>query len=167
MDLNRLTAILMDATIELRKGEVFEGTPELVEQAKRGEKPTGGGVLEIYAMPHVDEAAPDLIKVDVEFEIIGVHKATAEHHRDELVKLLQDYPEPDRLAAGPSYIEVGATIGSQSNAFRLFAVGKVLGFWDVITPALFGMSGDQARQMAGNGFIMISGFNPEGKPKDE
>ena len=159
MDINRLHEIIHETTVQLRKGEVFEGTPELVEQAKRGdEELKGGGVLEINAMPHVSQARPDLELVDVEFLTIGVDKAKAEACRGELVQILSTYPEPERLAGGPSYIEVGATIGDQGAAFQLFALGKVLGLWDVITPASMGFEGEVARQMAGSGFVMMTGF---------
>jgi hypothetical protein len=160
MDTQRLYKILRETTVQLRKGEVYEGTPELVEQAKRGgdEPLKGGGVLEVYAMPHENEAKPNIEKVDMEFLVIGVDKEAAETHRAELVSILKTYPQQDRLAAGPSYIEVGAEIGDQGAAFQLFALGKVLGLWDVITPATFGMKGDEARDAAGKGFVMMSGF---------
>lgn len=160
MNLDRLYKILNETTMQLRKGGVYEGTPELVEQAKRGgdEPLKGGGVLEIYAMPHESEAHPGVEKVDLEFLVIGVDKAKAEEHRAELVDILKTYPQPDRLAGGPSYIEVGGEIGDQGAAFQLFALGKVLGLWDVITPATFGMSGAEAREAAGRGYIMMTGF---------
>lgn len=159
MNLNRLHQILRETTMQLRKGEEIEGTPELVEQIKNGaEELKGGGVVEIFDMPHVRDAQPDIEKVDVEFVVIGVNKAKAEEHRAEFVELLKQYPNPERLAAGPSYIEVGAEIGDQGAAFQLFALGKVLGLWEVITPALLGATGEQARQMAGMGFVMMSGF---------
>ena len=59
-------------------------------------------------------------------------------------------------------------IGDQGAAFELFALGKVLGIWDIITPEKLGATGDMARQMAGAGFIMCTGYrrdsdgNPEG-----
>jgi hypothetical protein len=158
MDLARLHEILAATTSPFRKGDVYEGTPALVEAAKAGEKLTGGGVLEIYAMPHEAEARADLVKVDCVFIVVGVDKPAAEQRKDELVAILQNYPEPPRLAQGSSYIEIGAWIGSQDAALRLFALGEVLGLWRVITPALFGMSGDEAREAAGVGFIMVSGF---------
>src|SRR4051794_4650173 len=117
MNTDRLYEILRDTTTELRKGRVFEGAPSLVEQAGRGDDELiGGGVLEVYAMPHVNEAPPGIVKVDVIFEVIGVDKQRAEQHRAELIALLNDYPDPAELAGGPSYIAVGATIGSQSGA---------------------------------------------------
>jgi hypothetical protein len=158
MDLDRLYQILAETTVQLRKGAVYEGTPELVAQAEAGEDLTGGGVLEIFDMPHADEARPDLVKVDLEFLIVGVDAAKAKSRKTEVVDILNRYPAPERLARGPSYIEVGAEIGDQGAAFQLFALGKVLGLWDVITPAAFGMTGAKAREMAGAGFVMITGF---------
>lgn len=152
MNLNRLYEILSDTTAQLRKGEV-------VTTDRSGPVE----VTTIDAMPHESEAPTTIEKVDMEFLVIGVDKAKAEQHRAELVEILKTYPQPDRLAAGPSYIEVGAEVGDQGAAFQLFALGKVLGLWGVITPASMGFTGAEARRMAGSGFVMITGFNPEGR----
>ncbi len=159
MDMKRLYTILNAATVQLRKGEVIHGTPELVDAIKRGDDRLPGGVVTIDAMPH-ESSADGVEKVDMQFLTIGVDKATAEKHRADLVALLDAYPDPATLASGPSYIAVGAEIGDQGAAFQLFALGKVLGLWDVITPASFGMSGQEAADMAGRGFIMITGYRP-------
>lgn len=158
MDLDRLYKILDDATCELRKGDVFEGTDALLEQAKQGAELNVGGVLHVYAMPPLSGADPEDILVDVEFIVIGVNPQIAERYRDEFLRILREYPEPSRLAGGPSYIEVGAEVGSQSGALRLFALGKALGLWEVITPSTMGFAGVEAREMAGRGFVMITGF---------
>lgn len=158
MNTTRLFEILNETTVQFRKGAIYEGSPDLVEQAKSGEELTAGGVLEINAMPHESQAPENLEKVDVEFIVIGVNKAAAEQHRDALTEILGAFPDPVRLARGPSYIEVGAVIGDQGAAFQLFALGKTLGLWELITPASMGFRGDEARQMAGMGFVMISGF---------
>lgn len=161
MNITRLYEILDETTAEFRKGGVFEGDPELVAQAEAGaEQLQGGGVLHIYAMPHETDAPAGLEMVDVEFEQIGVDKGKAEQRRADLIGLLNQYPDPAELAGGPSYITVGARIGGQSGAFRLFALGKVLGIWDVITPAMWGATGAEARTLAGNGFVMITGYRP-------
>src|SRR5262249_11594518 len=97
---------------------------------------------------------------DLEFLDVAVLENSA-GYRDELIKILKTYPSLDRLADGPSYIEVGAEIGDQTQAFRLFALGKKLKLWDIVTPKLLGMTGEEAREMAGRGFIMITGFNPK------
>lgn len=119
-----------------------------------------GTATHIYAMPHVSEVKddPEIETVDLELLTIGVKKSTAEFHKAELLDLLKTYPQPERLAAGPSYIEVGAEIGDQGAAFQLFALGKTLGFWDVITPATLGITGPQARELAGQGMVMCTGL---------
>ena len=148
MNLDLLHKILNETTIQLRKGaEIEQRTVDVMQ------------VTEVFAMPHESEARPDLERVDMELLTIGVDKAKAEDHKADLIAVLREYPKPERLAGGPSYIEVGAEIGDQGAAFQLFALGKVLGLWDVITPTKLGITGEQARQMAGNGFIMMTGFN--------
>lgn len=146
MDIDRLHVILGETTALLRKGE------EVTERQEGNLK-----VTEVYAMPHEDEASK-LQKVDCIFVTVGVSKQKAEQHQDELISILREYPEPDRLAGGPSYIEVGGVIGDQGTAFQLFALGEVLGLWKVITGKTLGMDDATARQMAGTGFVMISGL---------
>lgn len=161
MNVTALHDILRKTCGQLRKGEVFEGSPEMVAWAETGEPeaPAPGGVLEVYAMPHESDPAFDgLEKVDLHFVTVVVNKTTAEAERANLIALLNDWPDPDRLAGGPSYIEVGGVIGDQGAAFELFALGKVLGIWDIITPESVGFTGEQARQMAGSGYIMCTGF---------
>lgn len=159
MNIERLYQILANTTVHLRKGEMVEGTPALVEQINSGaEKLEGGGTVEIYAMPSAKDAPPKLELIDLEFIVVGVDKEKAEEHQAELINILKSYPEPKRLADGPSYIEVGGVLGDQGAAFQLFALGKVLGLWDVITPARLGFAGAEARQMAGVGFVMMSGY---------
>lgn len=163
MNLDRLYQILRDTTVQLRKGEKIEGDPKLVEAVKNFKEGDDasklpGGSVHIYAMPHESQAKNGIEKVDCHFIMVGVNKAKAEQYKNELVAILKTYPQPKRLAGGPSYIEVGAEIGDQGAAFQLFALGKVLGLWDVITPEKLGITGPAARQLAGSGMVMISGF---------
>lgn len=148
MNVERLWALLNECCVQLRKGAEVE---------------VKGGAVHMYAMPHeseVDEGEGDIWrKVDVHFVQIGVRRDKAEAHREELRSLLSEYPEPERLKSGPSYIEVGAVIGDQGMALKLFALGEVLGFWKVITPGTLRLTGVQADEAAGAGFVMISGFN--------
>jgi hypothetical protein len=148
MNLDRLYKILAATTIQLRKG------PSIIESP---------GVTEIFAMPHVDEMPAGFEPVDMEFLTIGVDRAAAERNKSELVSILETYPA-GRLASGPSYIEVGGEIGDQGAAFQLFALGKTLGLWDVVTPTTLGFEGAEAREMAGRGLIMTTGFNLDGAP---
>ena len=146
MNLTRLYEILSETTSEYRKGP--EVTKEITENLE---------VTHVYAMPPLEEAPETDVMVDVHFMQIAVNKDKAEKVRNELNEILDTYPDPERLRGGPSYIEVGAVIGDQGAAFKLFALGEVLGMWKVITPASLGMTGAIADQMAGGGMVMISG----------
>jgi len=148
MNLDRLYAILADTTVQLRKGAEVEH-----------ERVGGIEVTHVWGMPHESEAKPDAVKVDCALLTIGVDAAKAQTYRGELVALLAEYPEPERLAGGPSYIEVGAVIGDQGSAFQLFALGEVLGLWHVITPRTLGFQdAAEIREMAGRGLVMMSGY---------
>jgi hypothetical protein len=171
MNIDRLYEILDATTQMFRKGEVIEDekvtAPVLVETPE-GE-PVGVGehtvmdVRHIYAMPHESAVGErdDVEMVDCHFITIGVLKPAAEEHREELIEVLRSYPQPDRLAGGPSYIEVGGEIGSQDGAFRLFALGQALGLWHVITPERLGLTGQEARRAAGAGYVLMSGWRDE------
>lgn len=154
MDMKRLYEILHETTQQYRKGDAFQVT-----------RSGPIDVLEVFDMPHEGGAPEDLEMVDVHFMTIGVDKAKAEARKDELIALLRDYPAPLELSVGPSYIAVGATIGDQGAAFCLFALGKALGLWEIITPELLGLTGEEAHEAAGRGFIMMSGWRP-GQPKE-
>lgn len=152
MNLNRLYEILGETTVQLRKGE------RVIDH----ETASGLQVREIYLMPHVSDAtADDIEMVDCHFLVIGVDKRRIEQHRAELIEILATYPEPERLAEGPSFIEVGAVIGDQGAAFQLFALGEVLGLWKVVTPARLGIT-DKAKadHMAGGGLVLMTGYPP-------
>lgn len=163
MNLNRLYQILRETTAQLRKGEEIEGDPQLVDAVKNFKEGDNidklpGGSVHIYAMPHESQAKNGIEKVDIHFIVVGVDKSKSEQYKDEIIAILKTYPRPERLAGGPSYIEVGGEIGDQGAALRLFALGKVLGLWDIITPEKLGFTGAKASQMAGSGFVMMSGF---------
>jgi len=147
MDTNRLYSILGTTTRQFRKGEQIT------------QKTVGGmRIMDVYAMPHESEAADGVEKVDCHFVVVGVDKKEAERRKDELVEVLKTYPEPERLAGGPSYIEVGAEIGDQGSALELFALGQVLGMWKVLTPKEIGVYGPEADDLAGRGFVLMSGW---------
>lgn len=146
MDIAKLYEILAETTVQLRKGPEIE------------HKTVGNlSVTDVYMMPSVDQAKPDLVSVDMHFLVIGVDNAKAEARRDDFVEILNEWPN-DELDGGPSYMTVGGTIGDQGAAFQMFALGQVLGLWQVITPETVGMTGEKADQLAGSGFIMMSGY---------
>lgn len=156
MNLASLHFIIADCTQQFRKG------PAVIERDAGAVR-----VTEIFAMPHSDDAAADLIKIDLHFVIIGVDLAKAEGHRAELLTLLADYPDPAELSAGPSYIAVGARIGDQGAALCLFALGEALKLWKVITPAFLGLEGEQADEAAGSGYVLISGWRKDASVEAE
>lgn len=143
MNIERLWEILGVVTLQLRKGDVVE---------------KDGATVHVYSMPHESEAKPTIEKVDCHFVTIGVDKDAAEKHREEFIDLLDKYPQPERLAGGPSYIELGGVIGDQGMAFQFFALGQVLKLWEVITPKTLGVTGQAADALAGRGMVMISGY---------
>lgn len=161
-DNDKFYQIIGETCGQFRKGPIYQGSPNLVAAAESGD-PTalekgGGGVLEIYDMPPA-EAIPDECEVvDMHFVKVAVNKARAEARRADLIALLDSYPNPAELAGGPSYMAVGGVVGDQGAAFELFALGKVLGIWGVITPATFGMTGAEADRAAGAGYIMCTGY---------
>ena len=147
MDLDALYRILQVTTQQVRKG------PEVTQE-------TAGGlqVTHVYSMPDESAIPPTARVVDVHFIQIAVHLEAAGLVKDDLVALLRTYPEPERLARGPSYIEVGGWLGDQGAALQLFALGEALGLWTVITPERLGITGAAADQLAGTGFVMLSGW---------
>lgn len=165
MDIDRLYKILRETTVQLRKGEAVHGAKHLVDAINAGRdlNELPGGVVAIDAMPPVEAAQPWLELVDLVFIKVGVQKDVAARYRDELIEILKTYPEPERLAGGPSYIEMGGVLGDQGAAFQLFALGKVLGLWEIVTPGAFGFKDEAALEMAGKGFIMIAGYKAAGK----
>lgn len=149
MNIERLSQITQDCTRQFRKGEAVT------------EKATGGlMVVDVYMMPHADEADKKFESVDVWFIKVGVDKGKAEGYRDEVIQILDQWPN-DRLRSGISYIEIGGELGSQDLALMLMALGKVLGFWSIASPLIFGGEPGDAKsdELAGNGFVMTTGFN--------
>jgi len=165
MDIERLRQILSETTILLRKGDaVVSDNPKLIEAIKSGDPDAldnaGGGVADIYCMPHVNDARTELVRVDCHFIFVGVDKIKSDQYKNEIIGILKTYPQPERLAAGISYIEIGGVLGSQDMAMSLMALGEVLGLWKVISPAFFNMTGPDADRVAGCGFVMTTGFKP-------
>ena len=139
-----LARFVGDATVEYRKGAEVEQKDSATH---------------IYAMPEVPSRG---VLVDVHFISVGFTELAAD--REPFVRLLVaalNAPgefgdiSPERFCNGPSYIEIGAWIGSQDLALRLMALGELFKIWDVITPAGLGMTGPEANQMAGMGLVMV------------
>lgn len=107
---------------------------------------------------------PGMKLVSVHFHIVALNEKNCIESRNALIEILSDYPEPDRLKLGPSYIELGAFLGDQLRALMLMAVGEGAGLWRVITPETLHITGAAADEMAGGGMVMISGYEPTSVP---
>ena len=111
--------------------------------------------------------APDE-SVDCFLLDVPVAADKAQERRTEIIEVLDRWPTEtgdgpvSPLSAGPGYIHVGAVLGSQQLALIMFAVGKVLGLWGLITPQSLGFEGEAAAEMAGLGLVMIDGYRPDG-----
>lgn len=54
-----------------------------------------------------------------------------------------------------SYLQTGADMGDQGIALMTMGLGSLLGTWRLLTPALLGIDGALAMQMAGMGMVTI------------
>ena len=136
---------------------------ETIEYRKGAEVEYKDGATHIYAMP----PTPDRARlVDVHFINVGFTEAAADKagFETDLRAAAESSGEfadvsMDRLAQGPSYIELGGWIGSQDLALRLLALGEHYGVWRVVTPEKLGMTGASADRAAGAGFVMCTGWH--------
>ena len=115
---------------------------------------TTGMMSKVEGIP---ENRPELERVDCHYCAVAVDKNKAAGFKEELHRLMKEYPVPNRLNVGPSYIELAGTLfeGDNERAFRLMALGKVLGFWTVTTPETLGISGTDADRLAFHGSVLI------------
>lgn len=149
--MERLIEIISWCANPFRKGDIV-----------RSHSIGGVTVVEVFAMPETPTET-QLEIVDMWFVNIGVDKPAALQYREEIVELLDTKWEGwsgEPLKNGLSFLSFGATIGSQDLALAFMAVGKVLGFWQIVTPATLGVTGPLGDQMAGGGFVMATAFKP-------
>ena len=108
-----------------------------------------------------DKPADGMEVVDLFLKKVGVVTAKATEFKDELTSIMRGYPLPSRLKVGPSYVELAGTIFNEDcdMAFRLMALGKVSGIWDVLTPKDLGIEDKDAVRLAQHGVVAIDGFN--------
>lgn len=142
--MEKLCKLIAETTSIYRHGEVVEERD---------------GATHINMMPHKNVVPTDEETRDMVFLVVGVKQNLADEKREEIVEALKEYPEPERLAGGPSYIESGAHLGSQEMALRLYALGDVIGLWRLILPRTLGITGEQERAFAGNGMILFEGYS--------
>lgn len=139
-----IRALLEETTTVYRKGETVVEEPS--------------GATSVYGYDRQEDAPEGQVMVDLHFVTVGVKLPIPEDGAERLAAYLGTFPEPSVLAGGPSYITLGAYIGSQEYAFRFMALGKALGLWEVITPATMHLEGAAADQAAGAGFVLMTGW---------
>lgn len=144
-ELKPLTDLILETTTVYRKGAPV--THETVGNV---------AVTHVFGYDPVPDDGQHFL-VDVHFVTVGVHGVEGET-TERLKEALKAYPEPERLAGGPSYIEIGGVLGDQELALRLFALGEACGVWEVVTPKKLHITGPQADEMAGRGFVMCTGY---------
>jgi hypothetical protein len=116
-----------------------------------------------------NEGEPGVEVVDVWLDI-AMRTDKVREFEPEMNELLKEWPKKIDGAEAPlggelSYLQVGSVLGDPQMAFMLFAFGKLLGWWTVMTPAtMLGFSKDNAmaQDMAGMGFIAVNGYSPDG-----
>lgn len=155
MNLTTLTKILDDTTTVFRKGDVV--TTKQVGTIN---------VTTVDAFPAAPEAEAGLKQYDLHFVTVGVDPNLADDTKTAFIEQLNEWPDAAELVGGPSYIAVGATIGDQTRAFQFFALGAYYELWSIVTPEALGVTGDDADAMAGNGFIMCTGYHRNGLDDD-
>ena len=148
MDKVKVLHLLGETTRQFRKGAVVTET-----------KTVGLRKYDIYMMPHESEAPDELTMVDVHFFQVGVDLKKALPRREELVQLLAADFSAQLVTDEINYMTMGALLGSQELAFHLFALGNVLGIWQLLTPERMGMPPDMCELLAGRGLISIIGWN--------
>lgn len=151
MGIQALVDHIGKTTVEYRKGE------------KVTERDVGNvHVVEVYAMPPVPDKG---VLVDVHFMKIGFTEAV---DKEEFIKALAEAVAGDgegyyqninaeQFLGGPSYIAIGAWLGSQDLALRLIALVEFYGLGTVITPQVMfrdTLPEEAANEFAGRGFVM-------------
>lgn len=153
MNPRKLYKIVQNSTKVFRKDEAVE------------RKQVGNvAVTEVFGYPRTSEAPSGngFDKIDMVFVDVVVNKIIAENYRSDLIEELRSYPQPERLRKGPSYIELAPNLGmEQEGALRLMAMGQTLGLWKVLSGKTMGMNDAETRELAGIGFLSISGYKTQ------
>lgn len=123
-------------------------------------------VITVDAFPALPEGATTT--VDCHFVTIGFTEALAELSHEEFYAAIEAatdgvFSPAPTWSSGPSYIAIGGWIGDQTDAFRFMACVQAHGLGKIIVPAMLGVTDpDLADQMAGSGYVMITGIkNPQ------
>jgi hypothetical protein len=105
----------------------------------------------------------NFVIVDCYLILVGVDRAKALKNLEEFKKLLEEYPLPSSLAAGPTYLDFSFHSGlrSTSDTLRTFALGAAVNLWKIRTPLDLGYTHESAASIVKSGGILITGFTPQ------
>jgi len=145
--MSALREFVQQATVVYRHGDVVK---------------FAGDVVSIDAFPE----SPRETVVDCHFIDVGFTDAVSTRTAREFYALVADAEigefgsiSMERLAAGPSYIEIGGWVGDQTLAFQFMALCEYYHLSKVITPNSLGITGQPlADSLAGSGYVMLAGF---------
>ena len=150
--------------------EIMEKTTKVFRKGERDTVRKEGvmEIHEIFGYPSIKEApmAENFVMVDMVFVDVVVDKKIAFVLRNSLTDILDNYPDKGMLAQGPSYIAIAGGIEMEQEwALRLMALGSVLGLWEIITARTLLPEADDAQvtDLAGRGYLMISGYRKSAK----
>ena len=147
MKKNRLMELLNDSTCLISKGG-----------ATSRKLPGISLLLWGLMVPLEDPRTEALLKIDCQFITVGVNTEQAERHRAEFLEFLEEYPEPNKLADGPTYKHLAEIVGDEVTALRVFGLGQALGVWNVLLPTDLGIPEDLAEEAADLGLIVTTGY---------
>jgi hypothetical protein len=150
MDKQRLMEVLNDSTCIISKGEPTQ-------------RKLPGISLLLWGLmvPMSDARVEALAKVDCQFLTVGVNVEQAEKHRADFMAFLDEYPEPNKLADGPTYKHLASVVGDELTALRIFGLGQVLGVWDVLLPNNLGIPQELVDEAADLGLIVTTGYQSQ------
>lgn len=102
----------------------------------------------------------DCAYVDVYLFTVEVPLAALAAFRDDFIELVRAHPWHAQFRSGINYVDAAGPDGftGQAQALIAFALGQMLGLWQVVTPLLLGTPEPAAGQQARGGFITITGY---------
>lgn len=90
------------------------------------------------------------------FKVAKKNGATPEDFRKATAEHRGEFAEVDPFDGKEhSYLELGGWIGDQGLAMQYMALGVSLGVFKLLSPAMLGMTGNEALQLAGMGLLSI------------
>jgi hypothetical protein len=148
-----LTDYVQRSTEVFRKGDIVtEIRPE-------------GSHVDVVIIDGFPKRPLDRRVIDCHFVYIGLTEALAELSHEEFYDLVLSAKngifttiDAGGWKRGPSYIEIGGWLGDQTLAFKFMACVEAHEMGEIVTPARLGITGPLADDLAGKGYVMITGL---------